>query len=340
MSATRLIFVHSSDELYGADRMLLVLLAALPDGVTPVESDVSDDRRITRGYYVALQGSPWKLVSYDASVRYDVHSDFHSIVTYHAGTSISLWHDAHIRAAYGTGFNAPAFYQTQGSAYNRANPDLQPEQSHSLDVGLVQTWRDGRMRASVGAFDQRFSGMIQYVSGTYGPAPDYAPLTPAFYSNLTRARSYGYQGELSGVLPGGLTGSLSYTQTIARVAAVPPGYAGSQHPGDALLRRPSHSGTASLLYAHWDEWTAGLSAQYVGRRPDMDFAQFPSPTVTLPAYTKLGLSGSARVFRTDDASVSLTARVDNVLDRRYQDVLHFPAPGRAILVGLRLSAIR
>ena len=321
-------------------RTVTVNYATTPTGATPLVTPGSDDHRITRGYYIALQGTPIPVLSYDVSARYDDHSDFHNITTYHAGASLSLWAGARLRGAYGTGFNAPAFYETQGSAYNKGNPLLQPEESHSLDVGLEQTLFNGRVRASVGGFDQRFSNLIQYVSGTYGGAPDFAQITPAYYSNLTEARSKGYQGELNMVLPFGLVGSASYTQTMAQVYAVPPAYSGSQQPGDALLRRPSHSGSASLFYSHASDWNVGASADYVGQRPDMDFAQYPSPTVTLPSYVKLGLSGSLRVFRTDETSVSLTARVDNALDRHYADVLHFPAPGRAVLIGARLSAIR
>ena len=311
-----------------------------PVEAVPVVSDVSDDHRTTRGYYVAVQGAPVPLLSYDLSARYDDHSDFHSVATYHAGAAVGLWSGAHLRVAYGTGFNAPAFYQTQGSAYNRGNPLLQPEETHSLDVGVVQTVLDGRVRASVGAFDQRFSNMIQYVAGEYGGAPDFAPITPAFYSNLTQARSRGYQADVSATLPAGITGSASYTQTIARVYSVPPGYAGSQQPGDALLRRPSHSAAASLLYSRSADWNLGASADYVGTRPDMDFTQFPSPTVALPSYVKVGLSGSLRVWRADQTTVALTARVDNALGRRYDDVLHFPAAGRAVLIGARLSSTR
>ncbi|HSU97399.1 MAG TPA: hypothetical protein VLI40_09230, partial [Gemmatimonadaceae bacterium] len=119
-----------------------------------------------------------------------------------------------------------------------------------------------------------------------------------------------------------------------------PDYTGSQRPGDALLRRPSHSGTASLFYAWSNAWSLGASANYVGKRPDMDFSQFPSPVVTLASYVNVGVSGSLRVFRTNATAVSLTARVDNLLDRRYQDVFNFPAPGRAILIGAKLSAVR
>lgn len=313
--------------------------AATPEGVTPITTPGSDDHRITRGYYVAFQGSPISLLSYDVSARYDDHSDFHDVTTYHAGASVALWQGARVRASYGTGFNAPAFYATQGSAYNAGNAALQPEQSHSLDVGVVQTLFDGRVRASVGAFDQRFSDLIQYVAGVSGGAPDYAVITPAYYTNLTQARSKGFQGEINAVLPMGFIGSASYTQTIAQVYSVPPGYTGSQ-PGDALLRRPSHSGTASLFYSHSSDWNLGASADYVGRRPDSDFSQYPSPTVTLPAYVKLGLSGSLLVLRASATTVSLTARVDNALDTQYADVFNFPAAGRAVLIGARISARR
>jgi len=313
--------------------------AGTPESGTASTIPGSDNHRITRGVYVALQGSPIPLVSYDASARYDTHSDFHSIATYHAGASVALWTGARLRAAYGTGFNAPAFYQTQGSVYNIGNPLLQPEESHSLDVGLEQSLFEGRVRASFGGFDQRFSNQIQYVSGEYGGPPDYTQVTPSYYSNLTQARSKGYQGDVSAVLPFGFTGSASYTQTIAQVYSVPPGYTGSQ-PGDALLRRPSHSGTVTLYYSQSDAWTVGGSADYVGKRPDTDFAVYPSPIVTLGSYVKVGLSGSVRMFRTDQTTVSLTGRVDNALNKQYQDVFNYPAAGRAVLIGARISATR
>lgn len=311
-----------------------------PASVVPDTAPGSDDSRITRGAYVSVQGTPIDRIAYDASARYDRHSDFHGVATYHAGVSAALWPGARIRAAYGTGFNAPAFYETQGSAYNRGNPALQPEQVHALDVALEQGLFGGRLRASVGAFEQRFSQLIQYVAGTDSGPPSYAPITPAYYDNLTQARSRGYQGELRAQLPAGIDASASYTQTIARAYSAPPGYAGALRPGDALLRRPSHSGSAVLSRSVVDRWGASLAATYVGRRPDLDFTRFPSPTVTLPSYVKLDLSASAVVLRGSGSQVALTGRVDNVLDRQYADVFNFPAPRRAVSVGLRLSARR
>lgn len=311
-----------------------------PDGVTGTTIPGADDRRITRGYYAAAQGVPTRRLSYDASVRYDNHSDYKDVTTYHAGAAVQLWNGARVRGSYGTGFNAPAFFQTQGSAYNRPNSALQPEQVSTLDVGLEQLLLSGKLRASVAAFDQRFNQLIQYVPGLNGGPPDYAELTPAYYDNLTQARARGYQASAQLALARAWSASLNYTQLLARVYAVPPGFGGSLRPGDALLRRPSHSGSALVSYAAPVGWFASANATYVGKRPDMDFALFPSPTITLPAYVKVDLAGSVDVLRTPSRTLALTARVDNALDRKYEDVLHFPAPGRTVLIGGRLTARR
>lgn len=323
-----------------SSRTVSVNFASSTSGVTPVTTPGTANQRRTRGYYVALQGSPADAIAYDLSARHDVHSDFGSVTTFHAGASAGLWRDARLKASYGTGFNAPAFYQTQGSVYNAPNAALQPEQSHSLDVRLEQTLFGGALRFGAGGFDQRFSNQIQYVAGSYGGPPDYAELAPAYYANLTQARAKGYQGELSASLPGGLNATAAYTQTIAQVYAVPPAYGGSQHSGDALLRRPSHSAMGTLFYAPSVAWSVGASADYVGKRPDMDFSRYPSPTLTLPSYVKVGVSGSVRIFTSAGTSVALVGRVDNALDRHYADVYNFPAPGRAVFIGARLSAVR
>ncbi|MBA3403148.1 MAG: TonB-dependent receptor, partial [Gemmatimonadaceae bacterium] len=80
------------------------------------------------------------------------------------------------------------------------------------------------------------------------------------------------------------------------------------------------------------------TANYVGKRPDLDFREFPSPVVTLPSYTRLDLAGSIDVLRVRRApALALTARVENVFDKRYEDVLNFAAPGRVILIGARYT---
>lgn len=290
--------------------------------------------RTTHGVYAAAQSAPLPWLAYDASARHDDHSDYRSIDTYHVGLSVAPWSGARVRAAYGTGFNAPAFYETIGSAYNEPNSNLQPEQTRTVDVGLEQSLAGGRVDARVGAFDQRFSQIIQYTTLPTNVQGNQR----ALYENLTSARSHGYSAGLRLALTSALTASADYTHTIARVTSVPPTYLGSERPGDQLLRRPSHSGTSALSYSDRG-WSAAAAVTYVGSRPDLDFQQYPSPRVALPAYTTLDLSASVPVIRSGAGSVALTGRVANALDRRYQEIVNFPAARRTIVVGARVTAL-
>jgi vitamin B12 transporter len=303
----------------------------------PVSTTTSETNnwRSTHGYYAALTGQPLPRLSYDASIRFDDHSDYKNATTYHAGLNIGLLQDTRLRVSYGTAFNAPAFAYTQGSAYNAPNPTLQPERAHTIDAAIEQFLFDGRVRASFGAFDQHFGQLIQYVYATTG-----LESTPAHYENLTQARSKGFEGELHVALIEGFSADASYTQTIATVYKVSPSYQGSLQPGDDLLRRPSHNGALNLMYAWSANSSAAITTTYVGKRPDMDFSQYPSPRVTLPSYVTVDLSANIGILQTPSYTVALTGRVANLFDKDYQDVYNFPAPGRAVLIGARLTATR
>lgn len=311
------------------------------DSVTALPGPTSTgNQRTTRSAYATLQTTPARAIRLDGSVRRDVHSDFAGVTTGRGGVVADLWSGARARLSYGTAFNAPAFYQTQGSVYNRPNPALQPERARSLDAGVEQALAMGQVLVSLGAFDQRFAQLIQYVPAVYGP--NFSVTAPAYYDNLTSARSSGYEASLR-IAPRGplapLNATASYTALRARVTAVTRSYKGSQRPGDALLRRPSHSARAVVSYAPAG-WSLALSAAYVGRRADLDFTQFPSPAVTLPSYTRADAAASFDVARHGGSIVSVTARADNLLGRRYEEVLRFPAPGRAVFLGLRVTAAR
>jgi vitamin B12 transporter len=85
--------------------------------------------------------------------------------------------------------------------------------------------------------------------------------------------------------------------------------------------------------------SVGAAANYVGKRPDTDFSVFPSPRVTLPAYVKLDLSADMPVTLGRLNGFVLNARLENALNKYYEDVLHFRAPGRTILIGARASTL-
>ena len=301
-----------------------------PVGGSTTETDSFDASRHNVAYYSELLGNPDERFSYTLSGRVDDNSDYHRFGTYRIGANAGILPAIRLRASLSTAFNAPAFNQLRPTLYTVGSPDLQPEKIRSAEVGLMTSSWAEPFRLSAMYFTQRFSDLIQYVNG--GP-----PSYKGSYANLTAASSNGYEAELALLSSSNWRGSASFTIVNPRVTEVPPGYQGSDAVGDALIRRPSHSGSIVMTYSRPTRAGVGVALNFVGKRADTDFAQFPSPRVTLPAYTKLDLSAELPVAMRGRGGLTLNARVENVLNKRYEDVLHFSAPGRTLLIGARAS---
>jgi vitamin B12 transporter len=199
-------------------------------------------------------------------------------------------------------------------------------------VGIETSFHAELFRVSATYFAQRFSDLIQYVSGA---PPDFK----GSYANLTGATSNGYEAELAVTPTNAWRGSASFSIMNPKVTEIPAGYPGGDRVGDALLRRPTHSGSLVLSYHRPASVALGAAVNYVGKRPDLDFNQFPSPRVTLPSYTKLDLSADLPLASVGRGGVTLNARLENALGKRYEEVLHYVTPGRTILVGARASTL-
>jgi vitamin B12 transporter len=303
-----------------------------PVGTPTTETDSFDASRHNVAYYSELLGNPDDRFSYTLSGRVDDNSDYSRFTTYRIGANAGILRAVRLRASLSTAFNAPAFNQLRPTLYTAGSPGLRPEKIRSAEVGLITSSWAEPIRLSAMYFTQRFSDLIQYVNG--GP-----PSYKGSYANLTGASSNGYEAELSLSPASNWRGSASYTIVDPRVTAVPPGYQGGANVGDALIRRPSHSGSLVVNYSRPANAVVGVALNFVGKRADTDFAQFPSPRVTLPAYTKLDISAEIPVATASHGGLSLNARLENALDRRYEDVLHFPAPGRTLLIGARASTL-
>lgn len=273
----------------------------------------------------SASGSSWTLAA-----RRDDNSDYDAFTTYRAGASVPLGESSRLRASISTAFNAPAFNQLRPTLYTVGSPDLKPERSRSWEIGVDQTLVYGILHVSAGYFNQRFRDLIQYVPGG---APDFL----GSYANLTEARSNGYEGELTLTPVDDWSAFASFSVAKPHVTRVSSSYAGDLREGDALIRRPTHSGNASVTWSRATAGSISVLANYVGKRPDLDFTQFPSPVVTLPSFTKIDLAASRDVVRSPSgkSAFAVTLRVDNALDRRYEDVLNFPAPRRTFLLGAR-----
>ncbi len=300
-------------------------------GGPTTQTDSFDASRHTVAYYTERLGAPVDRFSYTLSGRVDDNSDYDRFATYRVGANVGLLRAVRLRASISTAFNAPAFNQTRQTLYTVGSPDLRPEKIRSAEIGVVTNLRRDAIRLSANYFAQRFADLIQYVNG---PPPSFK----GSFANLTAATSDGYETEIEVVPAPNWRTTASFTVVKPRVTEIEPSYQGSDQVGDELIRRPSHSGSFVMSYSRPAGASLGTAVTYVGKRPDIDFAQFPSPRVTLPAYTKVDLSAELPV-RLGPGGFMLTARLENLFDRKYQEVLGFAAPGRAILIGGRAATM-
>jgi vitamin B12 transporter len=301
-------------------------------GGATVQTDSFDASRHNVAYYSELLGNLTERFSYTLSGRMDDNSDYDRFGTYRIGANANVLPMVRLRASLSTAFNAPAFNQLRPTLYTVGSPSLRPERIRSAELGFVTTIRPELIQASASYFTQRFSDLIQYVNG----AP---PTFKGSYANLTAASSNGYEAEVQVSPVRSWRGSASYTIVSPRVRVVDPAYQGSDKVGDALIRRPSHSGNLIVSYSRPSSASFGVAMSFVGKRADLDFAQFPSPRVTLPSYTKLDLSADFPLTAIRRGGLKLSLRLENALDKHYEDVLHFAAPGRTVLIGARAATL-
>ncbi len=300
--------------------------------------DVSLNRfsasRITRAAYAQWVGDAGRL-SYTLGGRYDDNDVYGVFRTARVGVSSRLWRGARLHGAIGTGFKAPTFLESFNTAFSVGNAALSPERSRSWEAGLAQQWGDGRVELAATWFDQRFRDLVQYT---------YVSPTAPNYFNIAAASARGL--ELSAraeATPGvALWGTATGLRTRVDDAGFQSGEGDTFVQGERLLRRPPLTLAVGTSVRRLPRTTLDLSVTRVGVRDDRDFAGYPAVPVELAAYTRADLGGEYQLGSGDDVwgATALTLRVENALGARYQEIANFAAPGRVILVGVRIGTGR
>lgn len=291
----------------------------------PLESSFRA-HRTNLAYYAQAIGPAGPALSYTASARLDDNGVFGTFATARASLAWRVGSGTTLRAAAGNAFKEPAFEETFSSAFTLGNPELEPERTLSWEVSAERRFAAGRAHVAATWFDQRFRDLIQYVAGD----------VRGTNQNLAAATARGLELEAHMAPVDRVSVGASLTALRTRATDAGNGAFGTFVAGQRLLRRPARSATAHVSYRAAASAWLGASVRYVGERDDHDFER--GERVVLPAYAAVDLSAevSLEPLAPALARAMLTARVENALDRRYEPVLDFPAPGRTVLVGVRV----
>lgn len=239
------------------------------------------------------------------ALRWDDTDDFGAETTGRVSAALDLDGGFILSGAWGTGFKAPSISQSVCDFCfgPRPFPVLTPETADSAEIALGWASADGRLDGRATVYRLNVEDQISYVAGRY--------------INIARTRSDGVELEgraaLGTVAGGALDLTLAYAWTDARDGTT-----------DArLLRVPEQAASATL------GWTGARLSGALTVRSESD--QDDSGGVR-EGFVTANLNAAWALT----GQVALTARIENLADETYQQVLGYGEPGRSAYVGIRL----
>jgi vitamin B12 transporter len=284
--------------------------------------EISKESRKTDSLALEYRITLWDNLTLGASVRHDDNTEFDNANTRRFEASYHFpGSDTRLRAAYGTAVKNPTFTERFGSFVGfQGNPDLQPEESKSWEVGIDQTFFEGGVVVGLTYFNARLENEI------YGFAFD--PITFAYTAENLDGTS-DRQG-LEATFDARLTATLGLKASYTYTDATQPDSATNRDVDE--VRRPRHLGSASLNWQATSRLNVNLNAQYNGSQSDIFYPQI----VKLDDYTLLNLSANYQVNK----QLAFYTRLDNILDENYEEVFGFQSLGFGAVMGVRYNFSR
>ncbi|KPP93134.1 MAG: TonB-dependent cobalamin receptor BtuB [Rhodobacteraceae bacterium HLUCCA08] len=248
-----------------------------------------------------------------ASVRRDFNEEFEDATSWTLAGSYSFASGVRLHASAGQAVVNPSMYEQFGffPGFYVGNPDLEPERSLGFDIGIETPFDGGRGLVDVTLFHEDLENEIVYA--------------PTFDRAINRDGTSNRKGvELSVDYQVSPAVALSFDYTYLDATGAD---------GSVEVRRPGHEAVLGLsAEAFGGDGTVTAQLRHVADLWDTQFwGSFE--TLQLPDYTVVDL---AMTYDIAD-NVTLSGRIDNLLDEEVSDVWGYAGPGRAAFVGLDVT---
>jgi len=247
------------------------------------------------------------------NLRYDDNSRFGGKTTWRfAPAWVIAATDTKLKASVGTGFKAPTLSELYQdfAPFFFANPDLRPESSTGWDAGFEQGLAQGAVRFGVTYYHNRIHDLIT------------TDVTGTTYANVGEATTQGIESFIAWQPAKELTLRIDYTYTEATDDVLQ----------QELLRRPKHKGTALAQWQATRAWQLSLDILAVGSWVDGN-RDFSIPRLDAPGYTTVNFATSFDL----NPHLALFGRINNLLDRHYQNPVGFLQPSIGAYAGIRVT---
>ncbi len=284
-------------------------------------SQLDTQARETVSAVLEYRGSFAEAVDVQLGLRHDENDRFEDSTTWSLGLSYRLPNGTtRLHASAGTGAQNPTLFDQFGFIPGSfvGNPNLTPERSRGWDIGVEQQIFGGRGTIDVTYFEDRLSNEITTVF-------DFVTFesTPVNEAGTSRRKGLEVAGRLD--LSDAVRLGFGYTYLDAR-----------DPDGSREVRRPMHELGLDLGYKLPNDRTeVNVAVRHVAGLTDFDFTApaFGGAKIELADYTVVDLAVEHRL----NEQVSLTGRVNNLLDARYQEVDGFAMQRRTAYAGVKTT---
>jgi outer membrane receptor protein involved in Fe transport len=272
--------------------------AALGLGPLDFEKD-----RGTSTLFTEVTGFLPRALTLIGGLRIDFPDEFKRAVSPRIGINFRPLPETRLHASYGRGFKLPSFYALGDPVIG--NPGLTPETSSGWDIGIQQGFMGRKITAGIVYFSNIFRELI-----------DFDPVLFRLV-NRHKVRTHGVELEASVRPSTGLTVRLHGTYLDTEIVG-----------SDAALRnRPRFSGGAVVNWS--PHRMIDLYAELIAASRRFDF-QIPTSQDTVAGFSRINLAATVVPAK----RWKLYARVENLLNQRYEEFIGFPAPGLHVKGGM------
>jgi len=252
------------------------------------------------GFYLQNQFRLWEKLFITPGLRVDEHELFGTETTYKISTAYLIPQTGtRLKANWATGFKAPSLFQLYSSF---GDPNLKPDKSKGYDFGFEQNLWDNLVTFGATYFHNKFKDMVDFDIAT------------SKYKNIDNAITKGIETELIFKPIRDLAISVNYTYLAAEDKDI----------GKKLARRPENQLNFNLNWSFLEKANLNLSASYTGHTWDN-----AANTRKVKGYPKFDLSASYGLTK----NFQIFGRINNLLDRDYQEIRGFATEGRSFYIG-------
>ena len=256
--------------------------------------------------------------SLNVSGRYTDSSEYENSWTGRIAGAYRLHNNVKAHASIGSAIQNPTITEYYGyNARYIGNPNLQPEKSVGGDVGFLFETDDHRHSVDITYFTRNVKNAIS--SEVINSVTYASRAVNLDGKSKVKGLEVAYNGKITDVL----TAYVNYTYTQTRDSK-----------GIELARRPKHLANTGLAYQITEKLGTDVNLSYTGKRMDTYYSpSYSTHKVKLPSYTLANVGVNYKVAE----SLTVYANLNNVFNKKYENVLGYGQEGRHVYVGLRGS---